>query len=102
MFFFLIFIGFVYYVCLLFIGFVSGGMINVARSFVFACAGFICIKGCVVFGVVVFMKIFWDCYWIVWVVFMVGGVVVIVVDFFMIGFSEKKNIEAFYWFDAIV
>ena len=97
-----IFIGFAYYVCLLFTGSVSGGMINAARSFASACAGSIRIKGRAAPGAVVSTKILWDRHWIAWVAPMAGGAAAIVVDFFMTGFPEKKNTEAPHWLDATV
>ena len=97
-----IFIGFAYYVCLMFTGAVSGGMINAARSFASACAGSIRIKGRAAPGAVVSTKILWDRHWIAWVAPMAGGAAAIVVDFFMTGFPEKKNTEAPHWLDATV
>ena len=97
-----IFIGLGYFISFMFTGYISGGMINAARSFASSVAGTIRLKGRAPPGQTVSTKFLWERHWIAWIAPMAGGAVAIVADFFMTGFPEKKNTEAPQWLDATV
>ena len=97
-----IFIGLGYFISFMFTGYISGGMINAARSFASSVAGMIRLKGRAPPGQTVSTKFLWERHWIAWIAPMAGGAAAIVADFFMTGFPEKKNTEAPQWLDATV
>ena len=97
-----IFIGLGYFISFMFTGYISGGMINAARSFASSVAGTIRLKGRAPPGQTVSTKFLWERHWIAWIAPMAGGAAAIVADFFMTGFPEKKNTEAPQWLDATV
>ena len=97
-----IFIGLGYFISFMFTGYISGGMINAARSFASSVAGTIRLKGRAPPGQTVSTKFLWERHWIAWIAPMAGGAAAVVADFFMTGFPEKKNTEAPQWLDATV
>ena len=97
-----IFIGLGYFISFMFTGYISGGMINAARSFASSVAGTIRLKGRAPPGQTVSTKFLWERHWIAWIAPMAGGAAAIIADFFMTGFPEKKNTEAPQWLDATV